>query len=613
VTHFNLVKECYSSAWRRRNLIVPVYVALRLAAYAVIVPLLGVMINLGVSLSDQSALTDQDIARFLLTPTGFVVCIGLVSILLLNEVLSLAVMTAFLRAENAGAAQPVRAGLAAILMKSKPLILFSILLVLRVTFIAVPFLLACLLAVGLFLSEFDINYYLSARPPEFYKAAAIIVPLLLVMGWLLLSQLSAWALSLHFVVFGETSPRGAFGISARSMAGDRTKLIGQIAIWVVLRVIAMSALALVFGLAIGVIPIRPGTGLRTALVLILVLAGFWMLLRLVVAGVSVGALAKLLNRHFDKVGGGASMQVRDMPKTPAIKNAVLAIIALVPLGLISGALLLDRVTTTDSIEIIAHRGAAGSRPENTLASVRKGIEDRADWIEIDVQETADGDIVVVHDSDLMKLAGVDLKIWDATLEDLEKIDIGSWFDPAYGDQRTPLLRDVLELAKGKSKVLIELKYYGHDIALEERVARVVEDMEMQDQVAIMSLKYPAIQKMQELRPTWRTGVLAASSVGNTAKLDGDFIAISQRFASTSLIRATQNAGKDIYVWTVNDPLNMSKMISKGVNGLITDEPALVHQVLAFRAGLSTPERLLLWLSEVLGLEFNTKAYRDDQP
>ena len=613
MTHFNLVKECYSSAWRRRNLVVPVYVALRLAAYAVIVPLLGVMINLGVSLSDQSALTDQDIARFLLTPTGFVVCIGLVSILLLNEVLSLAVMTAFLRAENAGAAQPVRAGLAAILMKSKPLILFSILLVLRVTFIAVPFLLACLLAVGLFLSEFDINYYLSARPPEFYKAAAIIIPLLLVMGWLLLSQLSAWALSLHFVVFGETSPRGAFGISARSMAGDRTKLIGQIAIWVVLRVIAMSALALVFGLAIGVIPIRPGTGLRTALVLILVLAGFWMLLRLVVAGVSVGALAKLLNRHFDKVGGGASMQVRDMPKTPAIKNAVLATIALVPLGLISGALLLDRVTTTDSIEIIAHRGAAGSRPENTLASVRKGIEDRADWIEIDVQETADGDIVVVHDSDLMKLAGVDLKIWDATLEDLEKIDIGSWFDPAYGDQRTPLLRDVLELAKGKSKVLIELKYYGHDIALEERVARVVEDMEMQDQVAIMSLKYPAIQKMQELRPTWRTGVLAASSVGNTAKLDGDFIAISQRFASTSLIRATQNAGKDIYVWTVNDPLNMSKMISKGVNGLITDEPALVHQVLAFRAGLSTPERLLLWLSEVLGLEFNTKAYRDDQP
>ena len=272
MTHFNLVKECYSSAWRRRNLIVPVYVALRLAAYAVIVPLLGVMINLGVSLSDQSALTDQDIARFLLTPTGFVVCIGLVSILLLNEVLSLAVMTAFLRAENAGAAQPVRAGLAAILMKSKPLILFSILLVLRVTFIAVPFLLACLLAVGLFLSEFDINYDLSARPPEFYKAAAIIIPLLLVMGWLLLSQLSAWALSLHFVVFGETSPRGAFGISARSMAGDRTKLIGQIAIWVFLRVIAMSALALVFGLAIGVIPIRPGTGLRTALVLILVLA-----------------------------------------------------------------------------------------------------------------------------------------------------------------------------------------------------------------------------------------------------------------------------------------------------------------------------------------------------
>ena len=236
-----------------------------------------------------------------------------------------------------------------------------------------------------------------------------------------------------------------------------------------------------------------------------------------------------------------------------------------------------------------------------MAAVLKAIEDGADWVEIDVQETADGEVIVAHDSDFMKLAGVDLKVWNATMADLASIDIGSSFDPAYAAERTPTLRDVLLAARGKSKVMIELKYYGHDVDLENRVARIVEETGMTDQIAVMSLKLPMVEKMRGLRPGWRTGILAAGAVGDLSKLDTDYIAVNTGQVSVGLIKRTKAAGKQLYVWTVDDPVTMSRMISMGVDGLISNQPALARQVIDQRNALSAPERLLLWVADSFGI------------
>jgi glycerophosphoryl diester phosphodiesterase len=262
-----------------------------------------------------------------------------------------------------------------------------------------------------------------------------------------------------------------------------------------------------------------------------------------------------------------------------------------------GHVLLSRVGQERAVEIIAHRGAAGSRPENTMAAVTKAIEDRADWVEIDVQEDADGEVVVAHDSDFMKLAGVDLKVWEATADDIARIDIGSWFGPEYQDQRTPFLKDVLLAARGKSKVIIELKYYGHDVDLERKVAEIVEEAMMSKDVAVMSLKYPGLQKMQSIRPELRSGVLAAKAIGDLSGLEADFLAVNTGQVSSRMIANAKSVGKDVYVWTVDDPVTMSRMISMGVDGLITNEPALARDVMQRRNELSTGERLLLWLAD----------------
>jgi glycerophosphoryl diester phosphodiesterase len=259
------------------------------------------------------------------------------------------------------------------------------------------------------------------------------------------------------------------------------------------------------------------------------------------------------------------------------------------------------VRLDDDVEIMAHRGSSAAAPENTMAAVRKAIEEQADWVEIDVQETADGEVVVFHDSDFMKLAGVDLKIWNATQADLAQIDIGSWFGAEFKNERVPTLGQVLDQCKGKIGVNIELKYYGHDRQLEERVVEIVETHGMSDSIVTMSLKIGAVRKMRSLRPNWRSGLLMSVVAGDLKRIDADFLAVNAAFVDRSLIRDAHHSGKQVYVWTVNDAASMSSMIGRGVDGLITDKPALARSVLEQRATMSAPERLLVELADNFGV------------
>jgi glycerophosphoryl diester phosphodiesterase len=141
----------------------------------------------------------------------------------------------------------------------------------------------------------------------------------------------------------------------------------------------------------------------------------------------------------------------------------------------------------------------------------------------------------------------------------------------------------------------------------------VEDTGMSDQVRAMSLKYDAVKKMKALRPDWKVGLLATATVGDLPALEADFLAVNTATASVGLVRNAREAGKEVYVWTVNDPLSMSQMASLGVSGLITDEPALAREVLEQRAALSAAERLVLALGSRLGLRASDKEYRDASP
>jgi glycerophosphoryl diester phosphodiesterase len=260
--------------------------------------------------------------------------------------------------------------------------------------------------------------------------------------------------------------------------------------------------------------------------------------------------------------------------------------------------LIERLQFETPTSVMAHRGASAAAPENTLAAIRRAIDSGAQWVEIDVQETADGQVVVIHDSDLKKIGGSALTVAGSTLEQLQQVDIGSWFDPEFADQRIPTLEAVLTLCKDRISVNIELKYYGKQVRLEERVAEIVERTGMTDQVMFMSLSYDGIQVLHRLRPEWRVGLLSSVALGNLANLDVDFLALNGRAGSRHLIRAAHQRGKEVFVWTVNDPVTMASMIGRGADALITDEPALAVSVLAQFEQLEPAERLLIQLADV---------------
>ena len=604
--------QAYVSAWRRRGFVVPAYLGARLLSIALIAPITGALATAAVSLSGQSALTDLDIAQYLLSPVGFLAGIVMAAIFLIGSLVGFTAIAIGLRSGAAKGLGGLYAALQVMASRLFPLLTYAILFILRLLAIVLPFALAALLTAYLFMATHDINYYLSARPPEFYWAAAIIAVLVLVAIVILVRSLLGWALSLHLVLFADREPAAAFPESRVLMTGKRARLLRTLLAGLAIHLALIFALAALFGFLLqGVSALFEE--LRTTIAVVLAVAAAWGLAGMVVSAISLGALAAILDAIY-RESHASEVEPSTSDARPFSLPLVLAgCLALGLFGFLAGGIALERIQTRDDVEIIAHRGAAGARPENTLASVRKAIEDKADWIEIDVQETADGEVVVIHDSDFMKLSGRDLKIWDATLPELAQIDVGSWFDPAYAGERTPTLAQVLDIARNRAKVLVELKYYGQAVDLEARTIRVIERAGMADHVAIMSLKYPAVRKVRELRPDWRTGVLAATAVGNLTRLEGDFIAVNAHHVGPRLVSTASAAGKDLYVWTVNDPLEISAMISMGVDGIITDEPALARQVLTDRASMSSPQRLLLLLAERLGLSLPTGEYRDASP
>ena len=228
------------------------------------------------------------------------------------------------------------------------------------------------------------------------------------------------------------------------------------------------------------------------------------------------------------------------------------------------------------------------------------IEQGADWVEIDVQETRDGEVVVIHDSDLKKIGGSGLRVYESSLLDLQSVDIGSWKDPSFSDQRVPTLQQVLELCKNRISVLIELKYYGPEERLEERVVQIVEAAGMQDQIVVMSLSYPGIVRMKSIRPEWDVGLLSSVAIGDITRLEVDFFAVNANFANRAFIKRVHKRQSKVLVWTVNDPVSMSAMMSRGVDGIITDKPGLASAVRSQRNELDTHERIMIQLASLIG-------------
>ena len=230
------------------------------------------------------------------------------------------------------------------------------------------------------------------------------------------------------------------------------------------------------------------------------------------------------------------------------------------------------------IAVIAHRGFSGEAPENTLAAFRKALEIGADMIEFDVRFCKDGRLVVFHDDTLERTTNGKGRVADCTFDQLRQLDAGAWFGPAFTGERIPSLKEVLDLGRG-SILNIELKkgnqgrYSMLDMA--DQAVCEVSEAAMERQVLISSFDLSALARILQGNLSFLIGWITDSLHLPLDPLEGKalpFIHPRKSLLNGKNLLAMHKEGTRVNVWTVNTKEEMERFISMRVDGIITDHP-----------------------------------------
>lgn len=574
----------------------------RILAFTILAPMVGGLTGLFLSGTGRIVISDEEIAAFLLEPLGFTGLIVMAAVGLALIAHEQACLMTLLFRDRQGPISMVMGALKHTLTRSFAILELAGRIVLHVLLRSLPFLALSGAIIVLLLSGHDINYYLAVRPLKFKLAITGILLLGIGLVFVLTRFTMRVFFSLPMLLFEGKSPRISMRSSVVESRGCQLRILKEILIWGLIAFLAVSAATGLF-LWLGRLIVPPLIG-RTPL-LVPVIGALFLAFNLTQLTVNIGLTAGfslLVMYGYERLKRPEAPSKRVLrfgEKTdtrPALRTGrfITGGVALAfAAAAVTGWFLLSDADIEDHTEVIAHRGASGAAPENTMTAVERAIEDGAHWVEIDVQRTADDQVVVIHDRDLMRIAGVPLTVTETRYAELNRIDVGSWFDASHSEQRLPTLAAVLDQCRGRVKVLIELKYYPWDGQLAPRVIEVVTSSGMEKEVAVMSLNIEGARQVKTARPGWQTGLLSAVAVGDLTRMEVDFLAVHSRMATPDFVRRVHRSGKTLHVWTVNDAVGMTRLFGMGVDGVITDMPALAVRLLDQRAKMEPVERLLV--------------------
>lgn len=218
--------------------------------------------------------------------------------------------------------------------------------------------------------------------------------------------------------------------------------------------------------------------------------------------------------------------------------------------------------------IMAHRGYISKGVENTKEAVQGAIDAKADYAEIDVLQTKDGELAVIHDLKLKRLANANVHVSDLTMDELRELTLSQ--DGLTGEIST--LDEIIKLSKNKIKLNIEVKLHGNEKDFVNKVLKAIKDNDFEKQCVIQTLHYPLIKEFKRANPNIKVGYILYASRANLKNVKADFYVAEEYMLNKKLVKEARKLNKPIYVWTVNDMESLKAYYKLNVDGIITDYP-----------------------------------------
>jgi glycerophosphoryl diester phosphodiesterase len=235
--------------------------------------------------------------------------------------------------------------------------------------------------------------------------------------------------------------------------------------------------------------------------------------------------------------------------------------------------------------VLGHRGASAGAPENTLAAFRLALAQGADGVELDVRRCRTGEVVVLHDADASRVAGVPLRVDDASLAELRALDVGARAGEAFRGERVPRLEEVLEALPG-ALVNVELKSGGRDLRLAAAAAGVIRRLRAAERVLVSSFDYRLLLAFRLAAPEVPIGLLrdarhpgrAVAWLGERV-LGAAAVHPDRHLVTPERVSAWKARGLEVNVWTVDDPAEAVRLAGLGASALITNVPGKIREAL----------------------------------
>lgn len=564
-----------------------------LLALLALSPLSGWMLAGLVELSGFRMLGNEDLARFLLTPLGIVWALASASTFAFLIFFQAAGMMLIAARDQDDYFHTASNALWLVLKRFNTLFKLAAMQVVCHLLLAAPTLALLVVSYHWLLSGYDIYYVINAYPPElfYFMFVAMLLGMILLLGNGLLY--TSWSLALPAMLLDNMKPREALSRSWQLVRGNRFRIARLILVVGLVTSLLPALFTLTFDTLGGALMTwLPGPA-AVQVILMGVLIISYVVLAVVLSFFAIGANSLLLLKLYLRSCGHKPVPFTQMEPRATAPLAWAFELALALLAFGQLTFIAYSFDSRDDVQNIAHRGASWDAPENSLAAIEKAISQGADYIELDVQQTAEGTLVLIHDRDLLRVAGDRRAIWDIDYEELAQLDAGSWFSPLFAGEPVPTLAAAVELIRGRAQLYLEVKTAPAMPTLVVDTIAELQRLDFVDDTVIAALSPRVLNQVLALEPTIRTSLLVHTAIGSLTNQAYTGLSLRDALLSPPQIRAARGGDYKLQVWTVNTRRDMHRYIDMGVDGIITDLPWLLSEVIEERRGLNSSERLLL--------------------